>query len=51
MGEEDTRIRVSCRDCSFEWMLSANSDTRPAEILIEHGQRTGHTLTVRRVEE
>lgn len=50
MVEEGTLIRVSCRDCSFERVLSADSDTKPADVLIEHGQRTGHTLTVSRVE-
>ena len=50
MVEEGTLIRVSCRDCSFERVLSANSDAEPAEVLIDHGQRTGHTLTVSRVE-
>ena len=46
MVEEGTPIRVSCRDCSFERVLPADSDTKPADTLIEHGQRTGHTLTV-----
>ena len=51
MVEEGTLIRVRCRDCSFERVLSVNGDTRPADVLVEHGQRTGHTLTVGRVEE
>lgn len=44
------RIRVSCRDCSFERIIEPD-DVRPADVLIEHGQRTGHKLSVSRIED
>lgn len=51
MVEDAVRIRVSCRDCGFEKVVEKSDDAKPADVLIRHGQRTGHTLTVNRVEE
>ncbi|MFC4448271.1 hypothetical protein [Halorussus aquaticus] len=48
MGEEGTRMRVTCRDCAFEKVVSVG-DERPADVLIDHGQRTGHTLCIERI--
>jgi len=46
MDEDGTRIRVHCLDCSFEKVVESDDDRKPAEILIDHGQRTGHTLAI-----
>ncbi|UPW00520.1 hypothetical protein M0R88_00090 [Halorussus gelatinilyticus] len=51
MGEEGIRIRVRCRNCSFEKTVASGADEKPAEVLIDHGQRTGHTLAIDRLEE
>ncbi|USZ68216.1 hypothetical protein NGM10_00385 [Halorussus salilacus] len=51
MGEDPARLRVSCRDCSFEQVVDACGDTKPADVLVEHGQQTGHTLSVSKVGE
>ena len=50
MGEDETIIRVQCKDCSFERVVDADADPRPADVVIEHGERTGHTLAVSRIE-
>jgi hypothetical protein len=50
MPDDEATVRVRCRDCSFEKLVSGD-DAEPAEALIEHGQRTGHTLTIEHVEE
>ena len=50
MGGDDPRVRLSCRDCSFEKVVGPDEDVRPADVLIDHGRRTGHTLTVSRIE-
>ncbi len=50
MSADENKVRVRCRDCSFEKLVSAE-DAKPAEVLIEHGERTGHTLTIDHVEE
>ncbi|MFC7079890.1 hypothetical protein [Halorussus caseinilyticus] len=51
MGGDEIRIRVRCRDCSFEKVVSVDADETPADVLIEHGQRTGHTLSLDRISE
>jgi hypothetical protein len=50
MSDDETKVWVRCRDCSFERLVSAE-DAKPAEVLIEHGDRTGHTLTIDHGEE
>ena len=50
MGSDETKLRVCCCDCSFGKLVSGD-DAEPAEVLIEHGQRTGHTLTIQHAEE
>jgi len=49
MDKRGTRIRVRCRDCSFERVVDDTDDAKPAEVLIDHGQRTGHTLAIDRL--
>ena len=38
--------RVECTDCPFSRVVDDEDDELPAEVLIEHGRETGHTLTV-----
>jgi hypothetical protein len=51
MADDAPRVRLSCRDCSFEKVVGPEEDVKPADVLIEHGQRTGHELNVSRVED
>lgn len=45
MGGED-HVRVNCRECGFSRVIGPDEGILPADILIEHGQETGHTLTI-----
>lgn len=45
------RVRVRCKECSFEKVVETTDDVKPADVLIEHGQRTSHTLTIDRIDE
>jgi hypothetical protein len=51
MADGGKRVRVSCRDCSFEKVVDPEDDEKPADVLIEHGQRKNHRLTISRIEE
>ena len=51
MADGETRVRVSCRDCSFEKVIGPEDDVKPADVLIEHGQQTDHKLAVSRIED
>lgn len=37
-------IRVTCVDCPFTKVIE-KGDEKPAEVIVEHGQQTGHKLT------
>lgn len=50
MAEDGVDVRIRCTDCSFEKTVSAEEDETAAMVLIEHGQRTGHKLTIDRIE-
>ena len=50
MDGAGTGVRVRCTNCSFERIVRPDDDVKPADVLIEHGQRTGHTLTIERLE-
>lgn len=39
-------MRVECTDCRFSRIASPEGDELPGEIVIRHGRRTGHTLTI-----
>ncbi|WP_157971567.1 hypothetical protein [Halorussus litoreus] len=51
MGADGTRICVRCNDCSFERVVDPDDGVQPADVLVEHGQRTGHTLSIDRIED
>ena len=45
MPTHDTRpIRVDCTECHFTVLVEPVDEKRPAEIILEHGRETGHTL-------
>jgi hypothetical protein len=37
------QIRIVCTECPFS-KLVPNEGQKPADVIIEHGQETGHTL-------
>lgn len=49
--EPRQRMRVECTDCSFVRVVAPEDDVLPADVLIEHGRETGHTLNAEPVEE
>lgn len=42
--QEQRTVRVTCTECSFEKVVE-KGDGRPAEVIVEHGRKTGHKLT------
>lgn len=49
--ESQQQMRVECTDCSFARVVAPDEDVLPADVLIEHGRETGHTLNAVPVEE
>lgn len=45
------KLRVDCDDCAFSKVVPTDADVQPAEIVVEHGQERGHTLSIEPVEE
>jgi len=50
MVEDSERICIQCKDCPFERVVDPE-ETRPADVVVEHGQRTGHTLSISNVDD
>lgn len=44
-GEVEGAVLVSCDDCPFEVAVES-ADGKAADVVIQHGRETGHTLTV-----
>jgi hypothetical protein len=47
-GGEGAGVRVECTECFFERVVREHHDERPADVIIEHGRETGHTLEIHR---
>lgn len=45
------KLRVDCDDCPFSKVVPTDADVQPAEIVVEHGQERGHTLSIEPVDE
>lgn len=43
-NEERPVVRVVCTECPFEVVVEKGGE-RPAEVIVDHGRETGHTLT------
>ncbi|MFQ3319294.1 MAG: hypothetical protein ACI8UR_002161 [Natronomonas sp.] len=43
---ENSRTSIDCNDCSFSTVVTGADDELPADVVIEHGRESGHTLTV-----
>lgn len=48
-SEVSTRVRVDCTECPFSKVVEKREE-KPADVIVEHGKETGHTLTVGDVE-
>ncbi|MFB6077597.1 MAG: hypothetical protein ABEJ80_01290 [Halarchaeum sp.] len=44
-------MRVECTDCPYVRRVAPDDDHQPSHYLVRHGRRTGHTLTVTRIED
>lgn len=45
MGEHAT-MEVRCTDCGFTRVVAPDDDRVPPDVLVEHGEETGHSLTL-----
>jgi hypothetical protein len=46
-----TTMRIECTECHFSATETTDGEMLPADIVTEHGQKTGHSLSVAPVEE
>lgn len=44
-GEQVRQVRVVCTECHFTEAVE-RIEQRPAEVIVEHGRETGHTLEI-----
>lgn len=42
--QEETPVRVDCTDCPFSRVVDPDDDVEPADVIVEHGRETGHTV-------
>lgn len=45
-----TQIRIRCTECHFQQTVTPKDDTIAADIVIQHGQETGHKLNVSHID-
>lgn len=53
-GEEprsQEKLVVDCSECQFWRVILEDEETAPAEIVVEHGRETGHTLAISQIDE
>lgn len=44
-------MHVTCTDCQYSRVISPDDPILLADLIIEHGRETGHTLAAERVDE
>lgn len=49
-NEGSTPVRLECTRCGFARTVQPADDVRAADLIIEHGRETGHTLAAKRLE-
>lgn len=47
--EEREAIQVVCTECAFSKVVE-KGDEKPAEVIVEHGRKTGHKLSTETIE-
>lgn len=51
IDEDPTPMLVECTECQFSRMIRPDASELPADVVREHGQRSGHTLQVTGLDE
>lgn len=44
-NETNRPLEVRCTDCRFTQTVGPDDDRSPADVIVDHGQETGHKLT------
>ncbi len=44
MTGRDNRVRVECTDCPFVEVVEPEENCQAADVIIDHGSETGHTV-------
>lgn len=50
-SDDRQKIRVDCTECPFSKIVDPDDDELPADVVVEHGQQTGHKLSIDPIEE
>ena len=50
-SDDDVRMKVECKECRFSRVVGPDDDRLPGEVVIEHGDETGHRLDVEPLED
>lgn len=48
-NETQRTVRVVCTECGFSEVVEKGGE-KPAEVIVEHGRKTGHKLRTEEVE-
>ncbi|WP_224332198.1 hypothetical protein [Haloprofundus halobius] len=48
---EHKQILIECTECPFSKVVDGDSDKMSVEVLIEHGEETGHRVIPKTIEE
>lgn len=43
-------MKVDCNECEFAKIVGSDDDRLAGDVLMEHGESTGHVLSLSRVE-
>lgn len=49
--KKPSQMKIECSKCQFSKVVEADSEKLPAEVVREHGKRTGHKVRVFSIEE
>lgn len=50
MADQPT-MRVECTECNFSRFVRPEDEQLPGEVVVEHGRKTGHRLSVTKADE
>ena len=43
----ERRVELDCTECHFSRVVTIDGDELPAEVVVRHGEETGHHVSVR----
>lgn len=49
--EENPRMEVECNDCQFSRIVEPGDEELPGEVVIKHGDETGHQLSLNSIDD